>query len=371
VVDPLPSQRHLFHVDDEVAFLNAAYLAPRLKSVTAAGQEALERTTRPWTITAPDFFEPAEQVREAFATLVGGDADGVALLPAVSYGMSLAASNLSSERPARIVVLAEQFPSNVYPWREIGEVVTVPRPADDDWTGRVLEHIDDSVTVVALPHCHWTDGTFVDLEQIGVAAREAGAALVVDASQSLGAMSFDVRTIRPDFLVAAAYKWLLGPYSTALLWAAPHRRAGNPLEQGWATRSGSEDFTRLTAYRDELRDSARRYDVGEAGNFVLLPMLLAALRQILEWTIPRVATSLDALTSRLADELVARGMTVPSRERRAGHILGVRLPGGARDVPERLAAAGVHVSIRGEALRVGPHLHSNERDLERLVEALA
>jgi selenocysteine lyase/cysteine desulfurase len=250
-------------------------------------------------------------------------------------------------------------------------VVTVPRPDDDDWTAGILERLDDSVTVVALPHCHWTDGTLVDLETVGKAARNCGAALVVDASQSLGAMPFDVGTVQPDFLVAVAYKWLLGPYSTALVWAAPHRRGGRPLEHAWSGRAGAEDFTRLTAYRDEYRDGARRYDMGEASNFILLPMVLAALEQLLEWSVPRVAASIEVMTSRLAAAVTDLGMSVPDRARRVGHILGVRLPGGsARGLPERLAGAGVHASVRGDALRVAPHLHCNDRDLDRLVEAL-
>ncbi len=87
----MESQRSLFDIPEDVTYLNAAYLGPRLRSVDAAGRAALARTARPWEIAPEHFFFDAEVARERFASLVGGDADGVALVPSVSYGIALAA----------------------------------------------------------------------------------------------------------------------------------------------------------------------------------------------------------------------------------------------------------------------------------------
>ena len=107
--------------------------------------------------------------------------------------------------------------------------------------------------------------------------------LVVDGTQSVGALPFDVTAIRPDFLVVATYKWLLGPYAAGYLYVAPKHHDGMPIEHNWADRARSEDFTGLVDYRDAFQPGARRYDVGERGNFHLLPMANAALRQLHEW----------------------------------------------------------------------------------------
>ncbi len=204
------SQRHLFDIPDDVTYLNAAYLAPQLRERRAAGIRALNQADAPWTISVETFFEPVERLRSLFADLIGGDAEGVAIVPAVSYGVGVAAANLPVPSGRTVVVLAEQFPANVYPWRAAidrdgGEIVTVRRPQQGAWTASVLDAIDDRTAVVAVPNCHWTDGSLLDLVEVGKAARDVGSALVVDATQSLGAMQFCVMTIQRDFVVAAGF----------------------------------------------------------------------------------------------------------------------------------------------------------------------
>ena len=117
----IPCQRHLFDLPDEVANLNCAYMSPLLKRAAAAGAEAIVRKCRPWTISPDDFFADSERARRLFATLLGAAADDIALVPAASYGLAIAAANLRCPPAARILLLAEQFPSNVYTWRELAQ----------------------------------------------------------------------------------------------------------------------------------------------------------------------------------------------------------------------------------------------------------
>ncbi len=372
------SQRHLFDIPDGVTYLNCAYMSPSLRSVTDAGVAAIRRLEHPWEIVVDDFFEPVERLRRLFATVLGvdGDADGVAVVPAVSYGVGVAAANLSLTAGDEVVVLAEQFPSHVYPWRHLAvergvRIRTVERRAGRNWTEGVVESISPRTAVVAVPQVHWTDGSVVDLVAVGAAAREVGAALVVDVTQSLGAMPFDATAVRPDFVAAAGYKWLLGPYSLAYLWVAPRWRSGVPLEHGWIVREGAEDFSRLVDYTDRLAAGARRYDVGERSNFVLVPMAIAALDQIVSWGVSDIAGTLADTTARIGECAAQRGLDPTPPDERGPHMIGVRVPGG---LPPGLAGAlaerGVYVSVRGDSIRVSPHLYNDEADVARLFAAL-
>ena len=373
----LGDQRVLFEIPEEVAYLNCAYMSPQLRSVREIGERAVARKSRPWEITSSDFFEDAEKSRALFARLVGGEPDGVALVPSVSYGIGVAAANVPVREGERILILEDQFPSNVYPWRELAKrtgarLVTVPRPDDHDWTSVVLELLDESTAVVAVPNCHWTDGSLLDLGRVGESARRVGAALVVDGIQSLGAHPFDVREVRPDFLVASAYKWLLGPYGIGFLYAGERWREGTPIEHNWINRRGSEDFSRLVGYQDAFQPGARRYDVGERSNFALLPMANEALRRILDWGVDNVSETIGELTGLIEREAKDRGIEAIPAERRARHIVGLRLGSAvAGDLAARLAGENVFVSVRGESVRVSPHLYNTERDVERLFAALA
>jgi selenocysteine lyase/cysteine desulfurase len=373
---PLACQREAFAIPDDVAYLNAAYMGPLSAAVVAAGREGLERKMRPWEITAPDFFEPVEAVRELFAQVIGADADGVAIVPAVSYGVAVAAQNVSLPSGGRVVVLAEQFPSNVYSWHELaeqtgGEVVSVPRPFDDDWTRAVLDHLDDRTAICAVETCHWSDGGLLDLVRVGERVREVGAALVVDGTQSIGAMPFDVGVVRPDFVITAVYKWLLAPYGAALMWCAPEHREGRPIELSWITRRGSSEFAQLVDYERELRPGARRYDVGQTSNFAMIPAVLAALEQTLGWGVEEIGTYAGRLADLIAAGAEKLGLRVAPAALRAPHLLGVQLMGADPEhVAAAMAAANVHVSVRGSAMRVSPHVYNDERDVQRLLEAL-
>ena len=375
---PLPPQRHRFDIPDDVAYLNAAYLGPLSLDAAEAGRTGLAAKLHPWSVGAGDFFEPVAELRAAVARLVGVDDDGIAFVPSVSYALATAAANVHVGDGRRVVVLADQFPSNVYVWRVVaartgGEVHAVPRPPDGDWTRGVLDAVDERTAVVAVPPCHWTDGTLVDLVAVGEAARAVGATFVVDATQALGAMPVDVAAVRPDWLACAFYKWLLGPYSLGFLYVAPEHRDGVPIEHSWITRRGSEDFAGLVLYVDEFQPGARRYDVGEVSNFTLVPVARAAVELVLEWGVEAVAATIAALNERVVAGAERLGLGVAPAAARSPHLLGVRL-GGATDparLAERLAAERVHVSVRGDAVRVAPHVYNTVEDVDRLLAVLA
>ena len=371
---PLPSQRDAFAIPEGRTYLNCAYMSPQLREVTAAGVRASERKERPWTISPADFFDDLERLRGLFAGLVGGDADGVAVVPAASYALTTVAANVAAGPNSRIVVLADQYPSNVYPWRDLAQrtgasVVAVDKPEAGDWTDAVVAAIDDRTAVVAVPNCHFMNGALLDLVKIGEAARSTGALLVIDGTQSLGVLPLDVAALRPDVVVAAGYKWLLGPYSVAYAWIAPEHRGWRPLEQHWAGREGSENFADLTNYTDEYRTGARRFDGGEASNFALLPMAVTALETITTWTVPRIAEAIAPLTDAIAKR--AHELAPVPAGPRAGHIIGLQLPrGSATAVADRLADSQVHVSVRGDNLRVSPHVYNSVEDVDRFISAL-
>ena len=373
----LSSQRDLFDLSDKVAFLNCANMAPQLRAVTDAGIAAVRQKRSPWEIQARDWFTGAETLRAAAARLMGADVDGVALVPAVSYGIAIAARNVRAKKGQNIVVLDEQFPSNVYAWRELAEasgatIRIVRKGPADAWTNAVLDAIDRQTAVVAVPNCHWTDGALVDLVAVGARTRSVAAALVVDASQSFGAYPLDVAAVQPDFLVSVGYKWQLGPYGLGYLYVGPKwREIGRPLESSWLTRAGAEDFAALVDYVDDYRTGARRFDMGEYPQFVLAPMALAALSQLLDWNVACVQATLSRFTGQIAEEAETMGCSVLAADKRVGHMLGLRLPGGVpKRLEQRLAEDQVFVSVRGDAIRIAPHVYNDESDAERLLMVL-
>ncbi len=347
-----------------------------MRDVARAGAAGIESESQPWTLTPDGFFTRSERLRELFARLIGATADDVAIVPSVSYAISTAARNIALERGDEIVVLDEQFPSNVYPWRERArecgaELRTVAVPADDDWTVAVVASITKRCAVVSIPAVHWAYGTLIDLVAVRRAADAVGAKLVLDLAQSLGALPFDVREVRPDFMACPTYKWLLGPYAMGFLYAAPHFQQGRPIEQGWITRRGSEDFAHLVDYQDEFQPGARRYDMGERAQFTLAPMVETALERLLGWGVDAIYSELSLRNRAIVERAADIGFIAVPDALRAGHYLGLRHTDGLdAEIVPKLAARGVYVSRRGDCLRITQHLYNNDNDVDRLFAAL-
>jgi selenocysteine lyase/cysteine desulfurase len=372
----LPCQRHLFEIPDDVTYLNCAYMSPLMKHTVEAGNAGLARKMRPWELTPEKFFTGSEEFRATAAKLLDADANSVAIVPSASYGIATAARNLPVCSGQSILVLDEQFPSNYYPWQRRAEengasLKVVPWPEDHDWTAAVLAALTPEVAIAALPNVQWTSGGLLDLVRVGQACRQIGTALALDLTQSLGALPFSVHEVQPDFAVAANYKWLMGPYTTGLLYVAPKWHHGLPLEENWIQRANARDFTSLILYTEDYDEGARRFDMGERSNFALLPAAVRAMRQLLDWRVSQISETIGFLGQRLAEAAAELGFSSPPEPFRAPHYLCLRrkqsIP---RELTDVLASERVYVSVRGSSIRVTPHVYNSAADVDRLITCL-
>ncbi len=387
----LTCQRDAFGLPDDLHYLNCAYMGPLPLAAEEAGIRGIRKKLVPISIAPRDFYDESDRLRRLFADLVNAeDPKRVALVPGVSYGVAVAARNLPVEAGQNVVLTHEQFPGNVYAWRRLAgengaEVRFVAPPGAESgdeagregrgeaWNRRLLEAIDRRTAVVAVPQVHWTDGTLFDLVQIGRRCRDVGAALIVDGTQSVGALPFDVQAIRPDALITATYKWLLGPYSVAVAYLSERFDDGVPLEETWIGREASEDFQNLVRYRDGYQPGAIRYDVAERSNFALLPIAIASMRLVSEWGAERIQRYLEDLTGEMLREAAELGFTVEDEAWRGAHLFGLRMPPGIDLLALRdaLARRNVFASLRGTALRVSPNVYNEHADMAALLDVLA
>ena len=179
-------------------------------------------------------------------------------------------------------------------------------------------------------------------------------------------------TIPPDFAVSACYKWLLGPYSIGFMYVAPQHRDGVALEQNWLLRSRSQDFANLIDYDFTYAPGARRFDMGERANFMLMPQAMASLQLLIDLDPAEIANTLGALNAEIAQRLDELGCRAELDRVRAPHYLSTRLPSDAPSgIVPALQQEKIYISQRGPNLRITPHVHVSETDVDRRVAALA
>ena len=192
----------------------------------------------------------------------------------------------------------------------------------------------------------------------------------LDLTQTIGACPVDVGALAPDFMVAAGYKWQFCPYGVSFLYVDAKYFDGVPIEEGWMDRDGAEDFSRLAEFTDRYQPGARRFDSGEKCSFSNIAGAVAALQLIHDWRVETIATGLAEINERIATLLEAHGFESMAVADRGPHFQSARLPDtDPRTLAAHLIEHGVYASVRGDHLRVAPHLYTDSADLERLETA--
>ncbi len=367
---------------DGIHYLNCAYMSPLLKSVEEKGIEGMRLKRNPISIKPVDFFTGAVGVRQKFARMIQCDPAQVAIMPSVSYGMNSVIRNIPYRKGQHALTVSEEFPSCYYTARRWcmdhkARLKVVARKDDipqkgREWNTRILEAINKDTAFVVMASVHWMNGTRFALEEIGARCREAGAKLIVDGSQSVGALPIDVHACKIDALISAAYKWLMGPYSTALSYIHEDFNNAVPLEESWMTRPNSERFDRLTNYEEGYKPGAIRFDVGQSSNFIFLPMLDEALRQLLDWGIENIQEYGRVLGAPLISHFLEKGVAMDDEMHRAHHLMGLPLPDhiDGEALVRELQSRQVYVSLRGSNIRISINVFNNEEDVGELISAL-
>jgi len=374
-------QKTKFILSKKVTYLNCAYMSPMLKKVEKAGVKGIKQKRKPYHITPIDFFKTSDLVKKRFSSIIDcKNHNRIAIIPSASYGLANVVNNISIKEKDEIILLDEQFPSNVYPWLNLKErskakLVFIKRPdtlidSGKKWNEEILAAITNKTKVVAIGNIHWACGTLFDLIAIRKKTAEVGALLIIDGTQSIGALPLSIEKIQPDALICAGYKWLMGPYSIGVAYYGNYFDKGIPIEDNWINRRGSENFSGLINYSDKYGELASRYNVGEQSNFILLPMLLAGLNQIESWGVKNIQDYCKNLISEEIKKVNQKKYWIEKENYRANHLFGIKQLDNKINLIEKLKSKKISVSIRGDKIRVSPHLYNDKREIKKLFECL-
>ncbi len=384
----MPDKKPFFSLPENIHYLNCATMSPLPKVVEEAGIKGLLRKSQPYEISQEHFFDTAETVRKRFAQLINcTDYENIAIMPSVSYGMATVIKNILKKgvpnHKTKVVLVGEEFPSDVYAWGELIsenqkvsiETILAPQELEnrgDNWNKALIEALNAEALVVCISPTHWADGTLFNLEKIKEKCLENDILFIIDATQHLGAYAFDIQKIQPDFLVAATYKWLLGPYGTTLAYFGKYFDDGFPLEQTWIGRKNSQDFKNLINYQSEYQEGAFRYNMGEFSNFINLPMVEKALDLLIEWQPEEIQNYAKNLGNPYIERLRKAGYWIENEDFRAAHLFGIRPPENLKieTIQKALSNQKVFVSYRGNAIRLSINVWNDGNDLEVFTQIL-
>jgi selenocysteine lyase/cysteine desulfurase len=371
--DPWNHFRRQMPVVRDWAFYDHAAVAPLTAPAASAIEtwlkSALEQGNHDW----PAWATGVEKCRELGARLIAADPAEIALVPNTSAGISIVAEGFPWQPGDNVVVPADEFPSNQYPWMNLAsrgvECRRVEMPADRLDLDKLDAACDSRTRIVAASWVGYASGWRSDPKALAELAHRHGALLFLDAIQGLGVFPLDVAETGVDFLAADGHKWLLGPEGAGLFFTRrEHLERLRPLTVGWHSVQQS-DFSRIEL---RWRDSAARFE-GGSQNMVGFLGLAASIELLLGFGVHNLARRILETTDEVCQQLTQLGAAVLSRREpeHASGIVSFELPGrDPQQVRAKCRQQHVALSCRGGRLRISAHAYNDERDLEKLLAVL-
>ena len=358
--------RGLFPALERYVWLNSPTAPPAARPV----YETVQAVQAEWLEGKMDWHaweEHAFASRPLFASLIGAEADDIALESSVS---SAAATVAASLPPGRVVVGAPEFRSNLFPWlalRDRGfEVVELP--ANEHGvvpTDAMLAEITDGTVLVALSSVQSSNGYRARLDDVVERTHAVGGRVFVDACQSLGALRLDVRATPVDYVSTHGYKWLLSPRGAAWFYVRPERlEETRVLVPSW--RSVDDPYADYYGGPMELSKTARKHDASLA--WFSWPGARAALELLASLDAGEVERRCLELAAAFREGAAARGFAAVPEEL-PSQIVGIEVPDPGALI-ERLRERRVVAAVRGGFLRVGFHAFNDRTDVETALDAL-
>jgi selenocysteine lyase/cysteine desulfurase len=361
----------------QAAYLDAANIALMYQGAQRAIVDWQRDVADNGSLALPETVEgnALDDLHRAAAKLFNAKPEDIAVGSSVTELLGSLAWAVAPGAGSNVVGTAPSFPSTVNPWQRVAahtgcEIRLAEGEGDIVPLDAVLELIDDDTSVVCISHVEYGRGQRFDLSSLAATARQHGALFVVDATQSAGAVPIDVQPDAIDVVLSSGYKWLCGPFGAAVMYLAPHLQAD--LEPGLVGFRSHEDIWDLRTDGLDYARSARRFECSTMAYGCAIG-LARSIEFLVEVGVDRIYEHDIELSDMLIEGLRDRGLeiTSPLADAERSAIVTARKPGvDSGETADRLRAARVVASSRGDSLRFSPHLYTVEEDIDRTLACL-
>lgn len=331
----------------------------------------IEESDRAMAAKYDTWSQRIEQVRQKAAQLIGASPEEVAFVKSTSHGLNHVAQGLSWSGGENVVSYDHEFPSNIYPWknlaskgvqlRMVGDKAGVIEPAE------LEKAIDANTRLVTISSVEFASGYRNNLKAISRVCREKGVLLCVDAIQSLGALALDVKRDGIDFLSADAHKWLLGPEGVGIFYVSKELLDRlNPAYVGWHSVKNASQFL---PYHFDLKEDAAKFEEG-SHNLMGIFALGGCLSLFEEIGIDRIEKRIIEITDYLVTGLEKRGFKIKTPRDKLQQKSGIVLfesPGDPAEIVSKLAEKKIYITARNGLLRASPHFYNTEDEIDQLL----
>jgi selenocysteine lyase/cysteine desulfurase len=362
---------------EDATYLNFAAHAAIPRVALDAVQASVAAKMRPHIVDDQSFFSVARSLRQTLATLIGASPADIALTTGAGAGLTTIAYALKWTAGDEVIIAGGEFPAHYATWKpmesreDIKVQITHPQ-GQFIQSGDLIAAMTPRTRVISVSHVRFDDGSILDASTLAAACKRNGSLLVLDISQSCGAIPLDVRSLGADFIVCAGYKYLLGPFGTGFLWARPEILDSlRPGPYNWLSQD-VENFARLNYADPRPARTLSRWDAAENSskyNFNLTVME-ASTRFVLNATPTLIHDHNQALICYLFERLPDGVRLASPRQASQRGVFGCIEVGSRSDTEslyQTLRDERFVIALREGKIRVAPHLLNSTHDIDRLL----
>src|ERR1700683_5142662 len=366
---------------EDATFLNFAAHAAIPRVALNAVQASVVATSRPHIVDDQSFFSVARSLRQSLATLIGASQDDIALTNGAGAGLAMIAYALKWSAGDEVIIAGGEFPAHYATWKPMeareGIKVQITHPQGQFMqSGDLIAAMTPRTRVISVSHVRFDDGSILDASSLAAACKRNGTLLVLDVSQSCGAIPMDVSSLGADFIVCAGYKYLLSPCGTGFLWVKPQNAdLFRPGPYNWLSQD-VESFACLNYVDPRPARTLSRWDAAEASSIYNfnLTVMEASLKFVVNAMPALIHNHNQSLISYFFEQLPEGYRLASPRQASNRGVFGcieVGSRSNTEDLYHTLREERFVVALREGRIRVAPHLLNSTQDIDRLLVSLA
>lgn len=371
-------KQDFFDLDKHI-WLNAASEGPLLRVASDALKEAVEWKSKPYLMTIPKFIGVIRELKDSIGKLIGVPSKDVILGNSASYGLHILANGIRWNAQDEVVVMHNDFPTNILPWlalEEKGVVVRQLQARDKVLTPVEFEEsITDKTRLLCLSHVHTFTGQILDIVRFAEICKQRNIIFVLNISQTVGNIPLDISRYHVDAVVTAGYKWLCGPYGTGFCWIKPELREQLDYNQAyWSAVLTEENLKGDDALLTIKINSAKKYDVFGTANFFNFVPFRASIDYFCKHGLGKIYEYNQDLIEHFCQGLDRKRYVFISstkREDRSNLIVISHKDSSQNEIIfKKLNEKNIHTAFWKGNIRISPHIYNTAEDIHVVVRFL-
>ena len=329
-----------------------------------------------------DYSDVKTNSKKLFAEIIGAKVSEIAFVPNATTGINTAFSMIPFKKGENVVLSDLSYPMGatiVTGYQRKGVETKFVEHQNgvveiDQWE----KAITDNTKAVMIDQPGWLNGFLHDVKSIAEIAHDHGAYLVVDGTQSTGAIVWDIHKTSVDFLATSTYKWLLGgPCANNVGFFYMKEEHVDELTPEYV---GSATLTREEAVKNQedsfsIYEFTPRKDIGKIEVYNRSELGYVAVENsmqlLLDYGIGNAENQIKKVDSAIINRLLELGVELqtPIEEERRMYLNAV-VPN-YKDVCKKLAEEEVYISPRVGGLRISPGAYNEVWEVEEFIDKLS